>query len=215
LERRFGSARLTSITAWRYWNWDPSNDRDFLGLPITTISANPSKQRQFTQEVRYITPITSTMTFAGGLFAFHQSINSDGRQEQGSAAARWLLAPSAAAAAPGLLDGYGQLADIRSSATAGALFGQLEWQVGSRVTLIPGLRVNHDRKALDYDSQVYGACRRRIRSWWHSSGRYSRRRPAARTSTTPTSPGSSRPRFGSTTPTMPTAPCRPRSSRSA
>ena len=48
-----GPGRLTSTTAWRYWDWNPSNDRDFIGLPVTTISAAPSKQRQWTQEVRY------------------------------------------------------------------------------------------------------------------------------------------------------------------
>ncbi len=36
---KLGPGRLTSTTAWRYWDWDPSNDRDFIGLPITTISA--------------------------------------------------------------------------------------------------------------------------------------------------------------------------------
>ena len=32
---KLGPGRLTSTTAWRYWNWDPSNDRDFIGLPVT------------------------------------------------------------------------------------------------------------------------------------------------------------------------------------
>ena len=50
---KLGRGRLTSTTAWRYWNWDPSSDRDFIGLPVTTISAAFSKQRQWTQEVRY------------------------------------------------------------------------------------------------------------------------------------------------------------------
>ena len=50
---KLGPGRLTSTTAWRYWDWNPSNDRDFIGLPVTTISAAPSKQRQWTQEVRY------------------------------------------------------------------------------------------------------------------------------------------------------------------
>jgi iron complex outermembrane receptor protein len=36
-----GIGELTSITAWRFWDWDPSNDRDFLGLPVTTISGEP------------------------------------------------------------------------------------------------------------------------------------------------------------------------------
>ena len=49
---KLGPGRLTSTTAWRYWNWNPSSDRDFIGLPVTTISAAPSKQRQWTQEIR-------------------------------------------------------------------------------------------------------------------------------------------------------------------
>jgi iron complex outermembrane receptor protein len=156
MEKRLGSSKLTSITAWRYWNWDPSNDRDFLGLPVTTISANPSKQRQVTQEIRYTAPVTRSVAVSGGVFAFHQTIDSDGRQEHGSAAARFLLAPTPAAATPGLLDGYGQIADIQSSSTAAALFGQAEWSVTDRLMLIPGLRLNYDHKQLDYDSQVYG-----------------------------------------------------------
>src|SRR5205085_11931124 len=42
---KVGPGRLVSTSAWRYWNWDPSNDRDFIGLPITTVSAGTSKQR--------------------------------------------------------------------------------------------------------------------------------------------------------------------------
>ncbi|MEX7369178.1 hypothetical protein AB2C81_32675, partial [Pseudomonas aeruginosa] len=29
-----GAATITSVSAWRFWHWDPSNDRDFIGLPI-------------------------------------------------------------------------------------------------------------------------------------------------------------------------------------
>jgi iron complex outermembrane receptor protein len=48
-----GVGRVTSTTAWRYWDWNPASDRDFIGLPITTISAGTSKQHQWSQEVRY------------------------------------------------------------------------------------------------------------------------------------------------------------------
>ena len=44
---KVGRGVLTSTTGWRYWNWNPSNDRDFIGLPVTTVSAAPSKQRQW------------------------------------------------------------------------------------------------------------------------------------------------------------------------
>jgi iron complex outermembrane receptor protein len=54
------------------------------------------------------------LSFVTGFYAFKQTIDSEGLQEQGSAAARFLLAPTAAALTPGLLDGYGQTSDIQS-----------------------------------------------------------------------------------------------------
>jgi len=151
-----GPGTLTSITAWRLWNWGPSNDRDFLGLPITTVSANPSEQTQWTQELRYAGDFSEDLSFVLGAFAFSQEIDSTGNQVQGAAAARWLLAPSADALTPGLLDGYGQRSDIQSDNTSAALFGQLEWQITDRLRLLPGLRLNYDEKSVDYDAQVFG-----------------------------------------------------------
>lgn len=152
-----GPGTLTAITAWRYWDWDPSSDRDFIGLPITTISANPSEQRQWTQELRYAGDISPDLGFVIGAFGFHQTIDSTGNQEQGAAAARWLLNPASPGAdTPGLLDGYGQTSDISSENTSAALFGQLEWRVTDRLRLLPGLRLNYDKKSVDYDAEVYG-----------------------------------------------------------
>jgi iron complex outermembrane recepter protein len=156
VEQSVGPGRVTSITAWRYWDWDPSNDRDFIGLPVTTISANPSKQRQWTQEVRYAGNLGSSVEMVVGAFGFYQTIDSTGRQEQGAAAARFLLAPTPLAATPGLLDDYGQTSDIRSTSTSAALFGQLEWAVNDRLRLLPGLRLNYDDKEVDFKSEVYG-----------------------------------------------------------
>jgi iron complex outermembrane receptor protein len=156
VERTLGPGRLTSITAWRYWNWRPSNDRDFIGLPVTTISANPSDQRQWTQEIRYAAEVTPTVGLVLGGFGFRQTIASRGTQEQGPAAARFLLAPGAEAATVGLLDGYGQTSDIQSTNVSAALFGQLEWSLSERLRLLPGLRFNYDQKAVDYDTQIYG-----------------------------------------------------------
>ena len=100
---KLGRGRLTSTTSWRYWDWDPSNDRDFIGLPVTTISAGTSKQHQWAQEVRYAEDVSRKLNFVAGAFVFSQRIESDPviKQEQGSAAYRFLLAPSAAASTPG------------------------------------------------------------------------------------------------------------------
>ncbi len=158
IDWKLGSGQLTSTTAWRYWDWDPSNDRDFIGLPVTTISAGTSKQRQLTQEIRYAGDVSPRMNFVAGAFVFRQMIDSDPviKQEQGSAAARFLLAPSAQAATPGLLDGYGFDQYLTYRNTSAALFGQLEWSVTDRLRLLPGLRFNYDQKDVDFDQQVYG-----------------------------------------------------------
>ena len=37
-----GSATLTSISAWRFWNWDAENDRDYTGIPIQLSQHIPS-----------------------------------------------------------------------------------------------------------------------------------------------------------------------------
>jgi len=155
---KLGRGRLTSTTGWRYWNWNPSSDRDFIGLPVTTVSAAPSIQRQWTQEVRYAGDLSSHANYVVGAFGFHQGIDSNPtfKQEQGAAAARFLLAPSALAATPGLLDGYGFNQYVTYGNTSAALFGQLELSLGDRLRLLPGLRFNYDQKDVDFDQQVYG-----------------------------------------------------------
>ena len=169
IERRYGTGTLTSITGWRYWNWDPSNDRDFIGLPVTTVSAAPSTQRQLTQEVRYAGDLSEDLNFVAGAFYFRQGLDSDPviRQEHGAAAARFLLAPSAAAATPGLLDGYGFNQYLTYRNVSAALFGQVEWQVSDRLRLLPGLRLNYDEKFVDFDQQVYGGLQTTIRYCSH------------------------------------------------
>jgi iron complex outermembrane receptor protein len=158
IDLKLGPGRLTSTTAWRYWNWDPSSDRDFVGLPITTVSAAPSTQRQWTQEVRYAQDVSRTLNFAVGAFAFHQTLDSDPafRQEQGSAAAAFLLSPGANASTPGLLDGYGYNQTVRYRNTSAAVFGQLQWSVTDRLRVLPGLRLNYDTKDVDFNQQTYG-----------------------------------------------------------
>jgi iron complex outermembrane receptor protein len=153
-----GKGMLTAITSYRYWNWDPSNDRDFIGLPVTTISAAPSKQWQWSQEVRYAATVSPRFNFVTGFFAFRQGIDSDPsfKQEQGSAAARFLLAPSAAASTPGLLDGYGFNQFLNYRNFSSALFSQVEFGLTNRLRIIPGLRLNYDKKDVDFDQQVYG-----------------------------------------------------------
>lgn len=154
-EWKVGQGVLTSVAAWRFWDWDPSSDRDFIGLPITTISANPSKQRQYTQELRYAADAGPAFQYVAGLFAFRQTIRSTGLQEQGPAAARWLLAP-ASANTPALLDGRRAESDIDYENVSLAAFGQATWTPVKGFRLIPGVRFNWDKKDATYDQIASG-----------------------------------------------------------
>ena len=157
-----GSGSLTSVTAWRFWDWDPSNDRDFTGLPITSVSANPSKQNQYTQELRYA-GTSGKLDYVAGAFGFYQKLHTSGLQVQGSAASRWLLNPPAGgctpastanACNPAVLNGLASVNDIHFKNTSAALFGQLTWHVTDRLRLQPGVRINYDRKVGSYVATV-------------------------------------------------------------
>ncbi|MCH7627214.1 TonB-dependent receptor [Novosphingobium sp.] len=149
-----GIGTITSITAWRHWDWDPSNDRDFLGLPITTKSNNPSKQDQYTQELR-LTGETGRLGYVLGAFGFYQKIHTNGVQQQGPAASAWLIKPSDALSKdPTVLDGLTATNDISLKNTSAAVFGQLSFKVTDAFTIQPGFRVNYDKKVGDYSSIV-------------------------------------------------------------
>ena len=150
-----GEDTLTSVTAWRFWDWKPANDRDFTGLPITTLSQNPSQQNQYTQELRY-NHSGKNFDFVAGAFVYHQTVRTQGTEQLGSAASRWLINPTSALANdPSVLAGVTAYNDIRLGNTSAALFGQLSWKVTDALTIQPGLRVNYDKKKGLYSRTVF------------------------------------------------------------
>ena len=169
-EWNLGQGTVTSVTAWRYWDWGPRNDRDFTGLPITPQSQNPTKQNQFTQEIRYAYA-ADNYDFVVGVFGFNQGIHTTGTESQGPAASRWSLNPgnvapgasgcgaSAAnqrACNPAVLNGLTAANDIVLKNTSAAVFGKLNYKLTDALTISPGIRFNYDQKSGDYSSVVTG-----------------------------------------------------------
>ncbi|MBO9576931.1 MAG: TonB-dependent receptor [Sphingobium sp.] len=148
-----GPATLTSITAWRYWDWKPQNDRDYTGLPITTVSQNPSQQKQFSQEIRLASNGSDKLQYTLGAFLFHQTINTQGSQVQGSAASRWSLS-GADASNPNVLNGLTSTNTINFKNDSFAVFGKLNWEPTDGLHIQPGLRLNYDKKSGFYESVV-------------------------------------------------------------
>ncbi len=153
-EWEIGPGTLTSASAWRFWDWRPSNDRDFTGLPITPKSNNPLIQNQYSQEFRYAVT-GERFDYVAGLFAYQQKQHTTGIQTQGAAASRWLLNPTSANANnPAILNGLTSQNDIMFKTTSLAAFGQLGWKATDKLKVQPGLRVNFDRKSGSYTAVV-------------------------------------------------------------
>ena len=150
-----GPGTLTSISAWRYWDWRPENDRDFTGLPIVTKSQNPSQQNQYTQELRY-NHSGDRFDFVLGGFAFYQRIDTQGTEQHGAASSRWTINPSNPLSNdPSVLDGLTALNTQYLKNSSVALFGQLSWKPTDSLTVQPGVRINYDRKDGYYQRLVY------------------------------------------------------------
>jgi len=150
-----GGSTLTSISAYRFWDWQPSNDRDFIGLSITPVSANPSQQHQVTQELRLASNGNDRLDYVVGAFYFYQSIDTQGQQVQGPGASRFLLNPTSANANnPAVLNGLTATNTIGFTNISAAAFGKLTWHVTDKLQIAPGLRVNYDQKNGSYVSVV-------------------------------------------------------------
>jgi iron complex outermembrane receptor protein len=144
---------LTSITAWRFWDWKPENDRDYTGLDIVSKSQNPSQQNQYSQEFRW-GHTGRRLDFVLGAFAFHQRIDTQGTEAQGADSARWNLTGSSASHSE-WLDGLSSQNTQFLKATSAALFGQVDFKLTDRLTIQPGARLNYDKKEGFYQRRVF------------------------------------------------------------
>jgi len=155
-----GPGKLTSTTAWRFWNWDPSNDRDYLGLAVGTLSQAPSKHEQVTQEIRWAGDLSDRVSGVFGFFGFDQKLNSDPvhTEQAGADLYRflWTAPNTPAAATSALFDGYTSEITSELNTVSAALFGQLDWAITDRLHLLPGLRFNYDQKDVDFERRVSG-----------------------------------------------------------
>jgi len=151
------SSTLTSITAWRFWDWKPENDRDYTGLSIVSKSQNPSQQDQYSQELRY-NYSGDRLNAVIGAFAFQQRIDTQGTEQQGSDASAWNLTggnSNALATDPSVLEGLTAINTQWLKATSLALFGQLDFKLTDRLTIQPGARLNYDKKDGFYHREVF------------------------------------------------------------
>jgi iron complex outermembrane receptor protein len=157
VDTQLGPGTLTSTTAFRYWKWDPSNDRDFTGLQALAKSQNPSKHHNWSQEIRYAGDFSSRLGGVVGLFYIDQQVKTNGTEESGDA--QWRFSQSTTSslwATPGLFEGYGISTKSSIASQSAAAFANLDWTIVSKLHLMGGVRFNWDHKAAIYDRKTYG-----------------------------------------------------------
>lgn len=154
---KVGAGTLTATTAWRYWDWDPSNDRDFTGLQALSKSQNPAKHKNWSQEFRYAGEFSSRLGGVVGLFYINQEVKINGTEESGTA--QWRFSQSTMSdkwKTPGLFEGYGISTQASIKSHSAAAFANVDWEALDRFHILPGIRFNYDKKDVVYDRVTYG-----------------------------------------------------------
>jgi iron complex outermembrane recepter protein len=67
----FGWGKLTSITAWRYWRFDPLQDSDGTPLDIIQVNVAQTNDNQYTQELR-LASNPGRFSWQAGVFFFKE-----------------------------------------------------------------------------------------------------------------------------------------------
>jgi iron complex outermembrane recepter protein len=159
IDSKLGPGNLTATTAWRWWNWDPSNDRDFTGLNALSLSQAPSVHNQWSQELRYSGDFSEKFSGVIGAFFIGQNLKTNPFHTEEAGPVQWRFVQNNQNPlwqTPGLLDGYG----IRTYSTlhtiSAALFAQVDWEVFKGFHILPGVRYNYDLKEVEFRRETYG-----------------------------------------------------------
>lgn len=148
-----GDVTLTSVTAYRDWDWTPQNDRDYTSLSIRTKSNNYSEQQQISQEFRLASNGDRKINWVVGAYGFNQRVETNGVEQWGKDGAFWLIGTSVPA---NLIDGLTSNTHVVTKVRSYAVFGQLTWNVTDRFRITPGLRYTYEEKDGSFRQIVTG-----------------------------------------------------------
>ncbi|WP_285010864.1 TonB-dependent receptor [Pedobacter faecalis] len=161
IDYKIGNGTLTSTTAWRFWNWDPTNDRDFTEFSALTKSQGNSRHDQYSQEFRYAGNINEKISGMVGVFLLGQNLKGLNQTEE-VGKDQWRFVQTGTTgdqplfSTPGLLDNFGIRTNSNIKSLSAAVFAQADWEFAENLHVLPGLRFTYDKKDVDYDRVTYG-----------------------------------------------------------
>ncbi|MBC7388987.1 MAG: TonB-dependent receptor [Opitutaceae bacterium] len=162
---KIGRGTLSSTTAWRFWTWNPSTDRDFTGLSVLQRSQANSRQEQVSEEIRYAGNITDKISGVVGVYGINQSVWAAPVQIEEAGKDQWRFSidtdPAKASAATitnwkTALTGFGTNTYSTLNSTSAAAFANVDFEVFKNFHIQPGIRYNYDQKKVDYVRETFG-----------------------------------------------------------
>jgi iron complex outermembrane receptor protein len=155
-----GWAAFTSITAWRYWHFNPLQDSDGTPLDVIQVNVAQTKDDQYSQEVR-LASRPGRLSWQVGAYLFHQKLTDHFILNQfgfdaGAFYTTYLRTANPAAAAVVIAPGSQYIDDVRTTVDSVAAFGQANFEVTDRFIVTGGLRYTKDRRWGVSDTSTVG-----------------------------------------------------------
>ena len=142
-----GPVTLSSITAYREWNWYPQNDADGTGLAVQLYNQRDNYQRQFSEELRLASNGDSRLSYVVGAYYFWQVIDGPGVAGYGVDAPLWQAPNEIDKVRVPALSGFISQSHSDPETRSYALFGQASYQLlPDQLTLTLGARYTHEKK---------------------------------------------------------------------
>ncbi|HEY1926344.1 MAG TPA: TonB-dependent receptor [Caulobacteraceae bacterium] len=141
-----GWAQFTSITAYRYWHFDPLQDSDGTPLDIIQVNVAQTRDNQYSQEFR-LSGKTGRLSWQTGVYLFdeelkdHYILNQFGYQAQA-----FYSAYNGKTWTPTITPGSQYIGDTSVNEKSAAVFGQANFNITDRLILTGGLRYTYDSK---------------------------------------------------------------------
>lgn len=153
-----GNHQLTSITAYRTWDFENSIDVDgFAGPPRFTLplvptaigqfnlNGGPTNIRQFSQELRLASPDGDRFNYVAGLFYFHLDLDRGFQRRVGlclPGGANGPVVPGAACAAPQTRSTFHT---ANTTTDHIAAFGRASYEITDELSVIGGFRLQNEK----------------------------------------------------------------------
>jgi iron complex outermembrane recepter protein len=149
---------LTSLSAWRFWNWWPQNGASpAIGLQTQTYGNTGNRQKETSQEFRITSPTGGPVDFTAGAYFFYQDLEGQSVTGWGPQAGAWYEGPKFPVAVSNLaFNGYRVYANSDPVTNSYAGYGQATWHITPRLDLTGGLRYTYEDKSGSYYQYVTG-----------------------------------------------------------